>query len=357
MEKAETKHEFIEKHYISLIEENKVSVGDQLPSENEIAELFNVSRHTVRQALSYLVQEGWIYKERGKGSFYSKKRNNEVKINVAVLTTYISDYIFPKIISGIEEELRRKGYNLLLFNSNNNIETERECFEIIINQNISGLIVEPAQSTINNLHHDSIKKLEKNDIKYIAINANCDEENSAYIIVDDEQGGYKLAKYLLELGHRNIAALFKVDDLQGEKRRSGYIKALKEYGLSFNKNIVGEYITDNQEMYIDHFIKKLLNLEQRPTAILCYNDKVALRVIDNCRRENIKIPKELSIVSFDDSALAVSSDVKLTTIKHPKEDMGKMAAKCIIDMIEGRIDKPQHTYDAELIVRDSCTRI
>lgn len=110
-------------------------------------------------------------------------------------------------------------------------------------------------------------------------------------------------------------------------------------------------------MYIDQFTKKILNLEERPTAIVCYNDKVALRVIDNCRKDNIRIPKDLSIVSFDDSSLAVSSDIKLTTIKHPKEDMGIRAAKCIIDMIEGRIDKPQYTYDAELIVRDSCSRV
>jgi GntR family transcriptional regulator, arabinose operon transcriptional repressor len=357
MKEAETKHELIEKYYISLIEENKVSAGDKLPTEYEIASFFNVSRHTVRQALTYLAQAGWIYKERGKGSFYSNKRNNETRKNVAVLTTYISDYIFPKIISGIEEELRRKGYNLLLFSSNNDIENERKCFETIINQDIAGLIVEPAQSMINSLHHSSIKKLEKNNIKYIAINANCDEENSAYIVVDDEQGGYKSTNYLLELGHRNIAALFKSDDLQGEKRKRGYIKALKEYDLSFNQNIVGEYITDNAEMYIDQFTKKILNLEERPTAIVCYNDKIALRVIDNCRKENIKVPKDLSIVSFDDSTLAVSSDVKLTTIKHPEADMGIRAAKCIIDMIEGRIDKPQYTYTAELIVRDSCTRV
>ncbi len=357
MKEAETKHEIIENHYISLIEENKVSAGEQLPSENEIASIFNVSRHTVRQALNYLVQEGWIYKERGKGSFYSNKKKSQAKKNVAVITTYISDYIFPRIISGIEEELRKKGYNLLLFSSNNDIENEKKCFENIINQDIAGLIVEPAQSSINNLHHESIKKLEKNNIKYIAINANCDEENSAYIVVDDEEGGYKLAHYLLELGHRSIAALFKVDDLQGEKRRAGYIKALKEYDISFDKSIVGEYITDNQEMYVDQFTKKIAGMKNRPTAILCYNDKVALRVIDNLRKENISIPDDMSIVSFDDSYLAVSSNIKLTTIKHPKQEMGIRAAKCIVDMIEGRIEKPQFVYPAELIVRDSCKRI
>lgn len=357
MKEAETKHEIIERYYINLIENNKVSAGDQLPSENEIATLFNVSRHTVRQALSYLVQEGWIYKERGKGSFFSNKRKSDVKKNVAVLTTYISDYIFPTIISGIEEELSKKGYNLLLFNSNNDINAEKVCFENIINQDIAGLIVEPAQSSINNLHHESIKKLEKKGTKYIAINANCDEENSAYIIVDDIQGCYKLTSYLLELGHRNIAALFKADDMQGERRRIGYIKALKEYDLSFDKSIVGEYITDNQDMYIDQFVRRIINMDNPPTAIVCYNDKIALRVIDNCRREGMEIPKNLSIVSFDDSSLAVSSDVKLTTIKHPKREMGRQAAKCIIDMIEGRIDKPQYVYDAELIVRGSCFRI
>lgn len=357
MKEAETKHEVIERYYMNLVEENKVSAGEQLPSENEIASIFNVSRHTVRQALNYLAQEGWIYKERGKGRFFANRKNNEQKKNVAVLTTYISDYIFPRIISGIEEELRKKGYNLLLFSSNNDIEAEKLCFENIINQDISGLIVEPAQSSINNLHHESIVKLEKKGIQYIAINANCDEENSAYIIVDDEQGGYKLTNYLLGLGHRNIAAVFKADDMQGERRRKGYIKALQEYNLCFNKSIVGEYITDNQDMYIDQFVKKMLSQENPPTAIVCYNDKVALRVIDNCRKEGLEIPKDLSIVSFDDSSLAVSSDIKITTIKHPKREMGIMAAKCIIDMIEGRIDKPQYVYDAELIVRESCRRI
>ena len=356
MKKAETKHELIEKHFISLIEENKVSAGEQLPSENEIADSFNVSRHTVRQALNYLVNEGWIYKERGKGSFYSSRENKQGKKNIAVITTYISDYIFPRIISGIEEELRRKGYNLLLFSSNNDIENEKKCFQDIIKQNISGLIVEPAQSSINNLHHESIKELEKNNIKYIAINSSCDEEDSAYIVVDDEEGGYKLTNYLLELGHKNIAALFKIDDIQGEKRRTGYIKALKEYKIDFEKSVVGEYITDNQEMYVDQFVKRIIKMKERPTAVLCYNEKIALRVIDDLRKEGISVPENMSIVSFDDSYLAISSDIKLTTIKHPKHEMGIRAAKCIVDMVEGRIEKPQFVYPAELIVRNSCKR-
>lgn len=357
MKQAETKYEAIKNYYINLIKENKASVGEQLPSENEIAELFKVSRHTVRQALSYLVQEGWIYKERGRGSFFANKKENDRNKNIAVLTTYISDYIFPRIIDGIEEELRKKGYNLLLFSSNNDMENEKQCVQNIVNQDIAGLILEPAQSNINTLSYDSIKKLEKNNTKFITINSNCDAENLAYIMVDDEQGGYKATSYLLELGHTNIAALFKIDDLQGEKRRKGYLRALRDYNIEKNKSIIGEYITDNRDMYVDGFVRKIKNIENRPTAIVCYNDQIALRVISDLRNEGIKVPEDISIISFDDSLLAISSEVKLTTIKHPKKNMGRQAAKCIIDMVEGRIEKPQYIYPVELIVRESCRRV
>jgi len=217
--------------------------------------------------------------------------------------------------------------------------------------------MEPAQSNINTLSYDSIKKLRKKNVKFLTINSNCNLDDLAYIMVDDEQAGYKATTYLLELGHTNIAALFKIDDLQGERRRKGYLKALNQYNIEENKSIIGEYITDNRDMYVDEFVRRILSLENRPSAIVCYNDQIALRVISALRREGVKVPENISITSFDDSLLAVSSEVKLTTIKHPKKDMGKQAAKCIIDMIEERIEIPQYVYPIELIVRDSCKRL
>lgn len=357
IETKKTKYEKIEEYYMSLIKENKVFPGEQLPSESEIASNFKVSRHTVRQALTNLVQNGWIYKERGKGSFFSNKKQASKSKNVAVLTTYIDEYIFPKIISGIEEQLRKKGYNLLLFCSSNDIEIEKRCIESIIQQDISGLIFEPAQSAINNLNYKEFNILKEKGIKHLKINSNSGDMDSAFIIVDDEDGGYKVTNYLLENGHKKISALFKTDDLQGVMRKQGYLNALNNEGIDINKDIIGEYTTDNESIYIYQFTKKIIDMKDRPSAIVCYNDKIASQVINICREVNIQIPKDLSITSFDDSHIAVSSDTKLTTIKHPKEDMGEKAAKCIIDMIEGRIKKSQYVYEAELIVRNSCNKI
>ncbi|MFL0253332.1 substrate-binding domain-containing protein [Clostridium neuense] len=358
MKKNETKHEIIENHFIDLIKNKKINIGDQLPSENEIASYFNVSRHTVRQALSKLSEHGLIVKEKGKGTFCIDNFEKEEKAskNIALLTTYISNYIFPKITEGVEEVLRQKGYNLLLFNSNNDIENEINCLKSIENQDISGVIIEPAQSSINNLDKKYFQEFDKKNIKYIMINAYYEELNPAYLVLNDEQGGYRLTKYLIELGHKNIAAILKKDDIQGQKRKKGYIKALEENEVKIDETIIGEYTTDTKEMSIKEFLRSILKMQSRPSAIFCYNDEVALKCIEILRKDGIKVPEDISIVGFDDSSLATASEVKLTSIIHPKKQMGIQAAKYIIGMVEGKLKKPRYVYDAELIVRDSCTK-
>ena len=211
--------------------------------------------------------------------------------NIALLTTYISDYIFPKITEGVEEVLRQKGYNLLLFNSNNDIDNEINCLKNIEGQDISGVIVEPAQSSINTMDKEYFKRFDEKNIKYIMINAYYEELNSAYIVLDDEHGGYRLTKYLIELGHKRIAAILKKDDIQGQKRKLGYLKALEENNLPVDRALIGEYTTYNIEMCIETFLKEILDMKEKPSAIFCYNDNIALRVIEVFRKERVSSPK------------------------------------------------------------------
>ncbi|MBA7529616.1 Arabinose metabolism transcriptional repressor [subsurface metagenome] len=98
----------------------------------------------------------------------------------------------------------------------------------------------------------------------------------------------------------------------------------------------------------------LLKKKNRPTAIVCYNDQIAIQIIEAIRRSNLKIPEDISLVGYDNSNLAVATEVKLTTIKHPKEEMGKRVARMIVDMINGKAGKPCFVYQPELIIRSSC---
>ena len=94
--------------------------GDRVPSENQLAAAYQVSRQTVRKALAILEQEGYIYAVHGKGTFVSERVRPEHKShNIAVVTTYLSDYIFPRVIQGIDEVLTAQGYSILLKNTRN----------------------------------------------------------------------------------------------------------------------------------------------------------------------------------------------------------------------------------------------
>lgn len=151
----------IAEYFKTQITQGLISPGDQLLTESEIVSKFIVSRHTVRIALMQLEKSGYIYKEQGKGTFCSTRDKHTKKRTIAVIATYMSNYIFPSIIRGIEEVLSEAGYNLMLLNTNNEKPKEAECLLKIIDNDVVGLIVEPTMSAYENVNLKWYKELEK----------------------------------------------------------------------------------------------------------------------------------------------------------------------------------------------------
>jgi len=352
-----TKYIKIAEYFKAEITAGNINTGEQLLTENEIAAKFQVSRHTVRQALMELEKGGYIYKEQGKGTFCSPKNKNTKKKTIAVLTTYISNYIFPSIISGIEEVLSAEGYNLMLLNTNNEKQKEADYLQKIIDNDVAGLIVEPTMSAYKNVNLNLYKELEQKGIPYIMINAKYDELDSAYVVMDDVEGGYLLTKYLLQLGHRKIAGIFKQDDLQGVNRQLGYKKALEEFGINYNSDFINSYVTKENTFAPYEFTSNLIDRSERPTAIICYNDQIAMYVQQAIKDAGLQIPEDISVTGYDDSDIAMRTELKFTTVAHPKEDMGRRAARLLINMILGKVKKPIYVYKPELIVRYSTGSI
>ena len=352
-----TKYMKIAEYFKAEIRAGKISSGEQLLTENEIAAKFNVSRHTVRQALMELEKGGYIYKEQGKGTFCSSRDENTKKGTIAVITTYISNYIFPSIIYGIEEVLSAEGYNLMLLNTNNEKQKEAECLKKIIDNDIVGLIVEPTMSACENVNLKWYKELEKKDVPYIMINAKYDELDPAYVIVDDIEGEYLTTKYLLQLGHRKIAGVFKKDDLQGVNRQQGYKKAMEEFGVEFNSEFVNSFETNEETFAPYAFTSNLIRKKERPTAIVCYNDQIAIYVVQAILDAGLRIPEDISITGYDDSHISISTELRFTTVGHPKEDMGRRAARLLIGMVENNVKKPSYIYKPELLVRYSTGNV
>ncbi len=339
----------------------RLKEGEQIPSEHEMSATFGVSRHTVRKAIGDMVNEGWLYRVQGKGTYVRTIRANEGGIRtIGVITTYISDYIFPAIIRGAEKTLREKGYRLLLSSTDNDKRKERQSLEMMMGTPLNGLIVEPTKSAAGNPNLDHYLSLNYRQIPYVMINARYPELRCPCVKVDDEQGGFTAAEHLLQLGHRRIAGFFKTDDLQGVGRMKGFMEAHLNRRIPLHPDNVVTYSTEDKHTKPAAAAAAMLRRDNgRPTAFVCYNDELAIVLLDVIRQSGMKVPDDISVVGFDDSSLAVASEVKLTTLIHPKMELGVRAAKWLIDLIENKAedDNEDIVFTTRLIVRNSTKPI
>ncbi len=338
----QTKYSIVKQAIKSQILNGTFQPHEKISSESELMKEFGVSRHTVRLAIGDLVNQGWLYREQGAGTFCADRSKDEENAkpgnhkNIAIITTHISDYIFPSIIRGAESHLSQQGYQVSLFSTNNDHENERKFLEKILTQHFDGVIIEPTRSALSNPNINYYLNLERQNIPYIMINAYYDELEPISITIDDEKGGFLQTEHLIELGHRHIAGFFKNDDIQGTKRMKGYLKAHRMNGVDIQPNNIVTYSSQEKATKPIEMLRKFLaeSSGNKPTAIVCYNDELAIKLLDVIREFQLKIPEDISIVGFDNSFMAELTEIKLTTVDHPKSKMGEVAAKVILDMVK-----------------------
>lgn len=353
--------------YVILVEElrqkihtGEIPAGEKLPSEYQLVEQYEVSRHTVRKALSILENEGLVEAVHGKGTFCKDRRQNrKPSKNVAVVTTYISDYIFPRVLQGMEQVLTDNGYSIILKNTKNSRANEARILEELLQKNIDGLIIEPAKSQIYCGHMQLYKMLDEYEIPYIFIHGIYDQmRGHDFVRMDDCLGGYLATKHLLDLGHKQIVGIFKADDVQGKERHKGYVRALQEAGCFYDPDKVIWYHTEDRKQKPVRMLENLLNEKVPVHAVVCYNDQIAVPVVEMLLKRGYRVPEDISVTGYDDSYLAVTCPVKLTTVAHPHEELGAMAAEFLLRKLNGTAmeEKTQSLLiQPKLIVRDSSS--
>lgn len=344
------------------IRSGKFQPGGKIPSELELADQFGFSRQTVRLAISELVHEKWLYKVQGKGTFLSHTPPGQDADShiIGVITTYISDYIFPSIIRGIESHLGPKGYSILLVNTNNDCEKEAAALKTVMEKQVDGLIIEPTKSAYPNPNLELYFSLLEKQIPLVMLHSSYLELNVRSIRSNDSKGGFLAAKHLIDHGHQWIGGIFKSDDLQGKYRFKGFLEAVQANGVPFHPELVEFFTTERRNEVAAHYVQSILKKSsaRRPSGIVCYNDEIAFDLVRALKKVNIRVPEDMSITSFDDSQLAEAGEVKLTTVNHPKFDMGVKAAECILEAIrQPRTGKKpildDYVFEPELIVRSS----
>ena len=333
------------KKYIQLynllkeqITQNALIPGTQLPTEHAIAAKYQVSRQTVRQALDLLRRDGYISSVQGSGSYVNKPAVSSPKTGqIAVICTYISEYIFPSILRGVENVTKEKDYQLLINSTNNSIASERSILSKLADNPVDGIIVEGTKTALPNPNREFYFSLAAKGIPIVFINGfypDVTGENVIHLVTDDYAGGYLATSELIRAGHRNICGIFKSDDRQGTERYSGYMDAIVRLGAEVRDNNVIWFTTESKDM-LYRSIGDLLNKTDRTcTGAVCYNDQIASAVIRCCEsREGNPIR---AVASFDQCLGITSETIDFVSYPHPKEKMGTIAAEKLFNMISGK---------------------
>lgn len=337
----------------------KIQAGDKIPSENTLSARYKVSRQTVRKAIALLENAGYVYAEHGRGTFCSELvKHTRTSKNIAVVMTYLSDYIFPRVIQGIDSVLTTSGYSIILKNTRNSRSQEARILEELLQKDIDGMIIEPSKSHIFYRQMNLYKKMDEFQIPYVLIQGGVSQLDDKFqIVMDDCKGGYLITKYLISLGHKHIVGVFKADDSQGQQRHKGYVKALQEAGIAYDPDQVVWFFTEDRAIHPFQSIVDMVKQKKEMDAVVCYNDQIAVEVIRALKTEGIEVPKQVSVTGYDNSYMSNYEGIKLTTIVHPQEKLGAMAAELLLDLIQNgqdSIETNKIQVEPEIVLGNSC---
>lgn len=343
---------------LNRIKSGEYNSGMKLPSEYELSTKFGVSRQTVRRAISNLEHDGLVQSRQGSGNYIcdlaSSRKSTMI---IALIITYVDSYIFPNIIQGIEKVASNYNYSVQISFTNNDVEKEASILKKLIEKDtVDGIIVEANRSNLPNPNLSLYQKILSKQIPIIFLNTYYPELNAPHVCLNDVEAGYVITKYLIGLGHSNIAGIFKLDDGQGGKRYKGYVQALRESNIQIRHERILWYDTEDLE-YFEQYNKSLVHRIQGCTACVCYNDMIAINLLDICKNNNIQVPQQFSVVGIDNCEAYQHMNLGLTTINHPSMEMGEKAAHNLILMIKHINFEPAYEFPAVLIERTSTIKL
>ena len=329
----------------------------KLPTELELAQRYHLSRQTVRHALRLLEEEGLIQRRQGSGSYSTGLTSNAPSRQIAVVTSFIDDYIFPGILHDVSAVFSQHGYSTAVYSSENQIARERELLLRLLGEPIGGLLMEGAKTALPSPNADLYKRLRQAGVPMVFLHSVYSESPDVPCVADDNYGGgYSLGQYLAGQGHREIAGLFKSDDAQGLHRYHGVLSAIRDAGLPIRDSRFAWYDTEDRCRLLEEKDLRLLTgfLENRlgdATAVVCYNDEIAYHMIQALLSAGRRVPEDVAVVSFDNSYLSQIGPVPITSLSH-RSRMGRVAAEHMIALLNG--ETPRSTFlEWDLVLRQS----
>lgn len=266
---------------------------------------------------------------------------------IGVVVTNIADPFVAGVVAGIEDVANQRGYSVFLANSNADPEREVKVVQSFHERRVDGIVV--TASRVGALYVPMLARLK---VPIVLIDNQHPGEFVHSVMIDNIPASRQATQHLIHLGHRRIAYLGDQFGFQSDTDRfNGYRQALQRADLPFLPELVvhGNGSADGAIRAMN----TLLALTERPTAVFCYNDMSALGALRAIYDYGLRVPEDVSLVGFDDLPIASYTFPRLTTVRQPKEQMGRMAMQSLLKILDGTPTKTDIDVAGELIVRNS----
>ena len=307
-----------------------------------------VSKDTVRKVQASIV--ALEYKP-NRVAQRLRSSNGKTKL-LGLIIPDIQNPFFVDVVRGVEDYAYQHNFAVMIGNFGQDEKKEKLYLDIFQSENIDGLIVAPIHGK-----DKGIENLVKKNIPVVCIDRGLTEIDVDVVKVDNENGAFNAIDHLLSNGHRRIAFIsgnFTIPTYI--ERLSGYKKALSKYGIPYDESLVFARNSDYKSGF--EIANKILELEERPTAIFSGNNLLTLGALEAIHAQNIRIPEEISIIGFDDMPWSISLNPPLTAVRQPGFDMGRKAAEMLYErMVNPEKKKENVILKTELMLRKSTTRI
>jgi LacI family transcriptional regulator len=283
-----------------------------------------------------------------KPNLMARALRNKRTYTIGVIPTDISDGYSGQVIAGIEEYVRQRDYFFLTGIHHHDPDLFDKYTRLLLERGAEGVI------TIDlNLQHSI-------PVPTVAVAGHRQEEGATNVILDQRLGAQSALEHLVMLGHRDIAVMIGNPESADAAQRWGAISEVaRELGVPIRPELTVQLAGEESGPALGYpYTKMLLERKNKFTALFAYNDASAIGAIRAIREAGLRVPEDISVLGFDDIQAATFHFPSLTTVRQPLHRMGEIAARVLLDRLEGLEDWPrQIAVKPELVVRESTTRV
>ena len=329
---------------------------EQMITIKEIARLANVSSATVskvingkdryiseetrKRVLEIVEREGYI--PNGIAKSLKMKRTK----TIGIILPDVMNLFFSEVAKGAEDAAERKGYTVILCNSDNSKAKEGKYINILQEKMVDGIILTASEA-------ETSKYLERCNIPMVLVDRDLElEKPVGRIVVDNVEGTYKATNYLISKGCKSIGFVSSQEvNKLAKERLLGYKKALRENGMEIdpNKIFLKSFTVETGYEGVYHLFN-----QGHVDGICCGNDLIAIGVIQGLKEKGISVPEEVKIIGFDNICIGKYLDPPLTTVRQPIYKLGEEAVNVLISIIENKDTEMVKVLDTEIVVRASA---